>query len=977
MSFRANTIKHSKTSGVVVGRDGDGKLHVGLSRGEDVSNNCVFDEDEENPKVTEGLFCGPIPPTGLSTVLDTSSGQSTPPNSTPARTTSATSTDEPVVCDEAGLIISMFDGYYLFYLDPNPDDHPDPYYKYLGSNAGHECIKASIGKLEKYPFSGTISGQNARWAFEDNRRIHVNPVVEDVTRSSPMWPPWFGDYNQTYSIGSRAVTVPHYGYYVDDTARIYRALPNFGGCGEFAGFIKWSREHYIYACLDSDHYNFDTQGLDVEYFPSNSIRIGAIADTIDCGDTILPTGDNNERLRVLTNIDRICESEADGLIDDTEMITLAEDYAQEMADNDFLSHVSEVDGSTLESRCVDYGIEYVSIAEVLAAVPGELIEEDAGCDAIFAALKASEEHYNALMGNSYVRGAFSIAFNSDTLKWYCCGLIRVTEDDALIETNNRIVLPSAPDAWNGDFTGNSGWTLSQIGTCYKAFSTVPTESIYLSCLSFEKLRASAPTLTVNVRDYMEWGVVDNTAITGPIEEARVANSSTPVITYPERGYSQGGAWKRGVVGGDGDPFNEYYIEYDVDGGRDIYLKLRALDYSGSAFDDTQVIRTFSRPYTDGDTLPDGSTWTGPDEAEPELIQSLFGGETELFVGTTLISDSSDSGSGSHINPFRTIVVSSVFHSNSGYTVITYTRTKTLNNTACEWDGENGKDVYERYWRLKQTLWCAVIDNVGAKVVDFELKGTHPPPEGETSGHALWTYGTEQAPPDEPQEQTFIAQTNGDIKRGSVEFYAIVNGHVIYLYDDEEGGLVEAPYQDPNNEFVVSSSSINYTSGVISVSFGSERPDYSSDITFIAYVWPFESLYESIASYHELAQYSQTVRYSSHDDYIPMAVGMDGVQASFVNATITEDGNYLVVGMRIGRILSSRLNRLSQADGGWFSSLGDPFTELYGGRALQFGDHPHQVIIYDMSSIALSTPALVAYPFLIDRLKKGSDTLVLN
>lgn len=1030
MSPVGKKIASSVSSGCSVIRGVGGQLTIGLSRGDKTSGPVVFEKEEPQSIVARTgsplnatTSCASIPPTSLSAILDSPSGGSYPHSGQFREPAQKYSEDEEVICN-GDLIICMVNGYYMFVLNPEYPMAPTPYYVYLGESPSHACISDIIGVVEdKSSILSSlycINGRLSRWAYEDGTRVHINPKNTLFIDSRPMWCTWEGDYNQTWTlIQSGFLGLPHYGVPWADMAKIRGSGATMTGCGEVHSFIQWGRENYLIAS-PKDFTLYDTQGIDQPYYRGSNVRLFQFIPFPDCSSYQVPPGeDYNEIARYVLSFARLCEYQVDPLHDDADLHSFVLNYATRMASYEYVGHIDPETGLDTEERLNDAGISYVAIHETVAAIKASSEEFVEAIEGIVDQWLANEDIRTEITKSDYKRVAFSMYYNNTSGSWYACAIFRKSLEDEKFDTYTDVVFPDAPEFNEGEFVDNPDATILFKENGYRAISTRPNDDIYASPLAFQIIKWTVLTfagwVTTSSRDYFEYLVNISDPITepGPYPQGSI-NEGDMFSIWPEV-WTYGGSLRRHSNKYSSEPYIDYYVENDrTTDDRTIKVRLYSLtdsssdnytvynrDLYSSIDEGPQQYRSKTTLYVNGDKLPSGDIYYDPlfpVEPEPEELGSLYGGDSELYVGDTFINNASDTGSGSHFNPFQTIIVASTFHSNSGYTCVLYTRTKTLRNLTTSWESDEDPvfDEYdhtlERYWWMKQTLWCAVVDPTGVKVVNFEVKGIPPPEEGISVGHSSWDTTRVQATADQMQLTTWVIQTDGDIEVGSVELTIVVGGHTIYISEEEyELGpeeeptpdtpshvLYEAPFQHPNIEYVLGSYDISYTSGVIEVTF-STAPDPESTLYFKADVWPFNRLYASIASYHEMASYSSGGRINRY--LTNTFIGVGGIQATCPNVSITEDGRYLVIGMRTVKLECERelFYRLSAWDRDYHSVNEPPKDGNYVQSAVQFiyNEVPHQVIIYDMWDISSSEPSVVGKPMLINSVKAESQTLVLN
>jgi hypothetical protein len=512
-----------------------------------------------------------------------------------------------------------------------------------------------------------------------------------------------------------------------------------------------------------------------------------------------------------------------------------------------------------------------------------------------------------------------------------------------------------------------------------AFSTVPRELMYLSGTTrqtFEgmvRLGAYEEYLT-RIKDGHVWGIRYPIARPDPATPLQPLPSSALVegyLGYFGSGFlTQGGHYRLQDAG----VWADVHIQYDYYSSRSIIIKVEGAEQSEDPVG------------PDPNTLPDP-----PDPAQPTLAgypERLIPfegdnppvapsspspyGDTELWVGSTLVDSAQRFSQGNVWNPYQTIMVASTFHSNSGYTVITYMRPKVLSSTFRTWDTEEYEEhywsVYEYFWWQKAELWCAVIDPLGALIARWQL-GAAPPEYTEDQQYYEYVKRTHFLL---DWQQDFIEQFNGIILKKSLTVTCEINGIDYVFYDkDGLGVLYEEPFQDPEVENVLASSSINYQTGLVEVGFSSGSPQVYTNIEFSAYVIEVDSWLE-FSYYHQAGAYRWT---SYHAVVNPIySIDAEGMVPCAPQATITEDGRYIVFACKSVNITSSGNKRVPFGQ--------HPEAHLYpGGMPLSlvydYGKAPMQIQVFDLWNITSMVPRAVTLPLMLAKDLEPTECIVLN
>lgn len=1057
----AKRISKSSSSGCGIYRESEGTIKVGLSEGS-LEKNVNFFEEEITERLSElktSQYCGSVSPFNPG---GTSLGKVDRAFPNTNLTSSFTEGTPNIDADdhEPGLIVTTVVGY--FYINPEKNTGNIPYGLYLGSSPNHELIVKSVGKVIKIPGSAQdkINGRPTRWAFEEGMRVHLHRIQQNPYYRILSYYTAIGDVLTLFPSFFQLVSNPikvfisHYGIDnmpnprpgTSDTTGIkglwgFNAIPN--GVLYQPNFMKFGKEFYL-ICEENKEYQFyKASGPEEAFFANNSIRIGRIPFKMECNVPVVYSSDFNTQTRYFVNLIRNCEENVHVVVDDSSSVLfVAQNYAQNMADNDFMDHVDPVTGEDMVDRIENAGItDSVYIGEILCTVTDDEIddEDDIPKIAVYERWKTSFDHFVVLVDSAFYKASFGTAYNASTKKWYCCGLFRTTEgDENLVDSEDVFFPPAIPDyrLWIESSLALPYEEPKNIFSIYNKFSTKPTENLQLSALSYEIFTTTFwpyinsqfdQTVTDLQRRELFVSHIDKPGDFGVIGSFKEDFIKSPTNKFESYGQLFASYRKINTVGGLGFNFKTLYIEYDssIGNNKSVYLKLYNINhrvysypavygwYNGQ-YIQKYISEDFSisdRPTKNGIQPPfRNSPLLQVDETEPTLVSTTDrGGDTELWIGNTYINNASDSSSGSHINPFQTINVVSVFHSNSGYTCVLYTRTKTLANEWVSWEtnkpsgwptpsGDHKNKNYgasEKYWWLRQSLWCAVVDYSGTIKANFEVKGTKPQRSDQEVETDYKPWQTVYTQPDNTST-SIIIQADGIIKEGTLEIWADhIDGKQVIIKEEETGsGFNFYVYYGDETKF--SSASVSLTTGEIIVEF-SIPPDEGSRIYFYADVWGFDSVYAPIHHYQEIVSYAvveyweHTVLNSNYQSYYnineslidggPETIAYDGLMPINPNVSITEDGSYLVIGMTVAwfkKIIKGRVPRgfSGNADhSNWkhyYRYPPEPYIN-YNKEALT------QIIVLDMDDVNVSgEPKLVIKPFLFSQLKSQlTETIILN
>ncbi len=1049
----AKQIIKSINSGCAVYRDKEGIIKVGLSEGSLSSNEFFSKEDiEKNTEVITGQYCGAIPSFNpMGTPLSKLGSKISHININPSVIPS-----DPIIDADLhppGLIITTIVGY--FYINTQEDSSKIPYGLSLGSNPEHSLIVKSVGKVIRITANpkDKINGRLTRWAFEEGTRVHLHRINQDSLYRLFSYFPSFGDVAVSGPLGYHRVNmavnlfIPFYGFYWNWRARHqdvtglscwigFNANPT--GCAYQPNWIKWGKEFYLICEEQKDYQYYAICGVEEPFFSNNSIRVGRIELEMECNIPTVFSSNFTTMCRYFANIIRNCEEYVHVVVSDSSaVLSIAEDYAYNMALNQFMDPIDPNTGKDIYGRLSDAGVtDSVHVGEILCTVNENEVEDEDGVAniAINTKWKTNSSDFTKMIDPAAYKCSFGKSFDYVGKKWYCCGIFRSTEGDESLVDANDIIFPLATKDVRSHYEAVAlYWRLNppeQIFSSYSAFSTIPEELLNISALCYEVF--SAPRIPfgaylLGIPDHHKRSLtataVDSSGEYGIIGSiiANYAQHENPLFNIAAGGQGQTATSYRrffehnyGSYG-----YTEFYIEYHS--VRSILLRLYDIDSlvnRGSTFGNWTISSDFNlsdQPTKILNASGQPSIRTSPllqeNEEEPILTSSLTReGDTELWIGGVYINNASDSSSGVHINPFQTISVMSVFHSNSGYTCVLYTRTKTLANDWVYWEVnqpsgfKNAPPTYgasERYFWLKQSLWCAVVNSGGFVEANFEVKGTLPLRAGEEIEEDYTPYREFYIQPDDIQT-TISIQMDGIIKEGSVEIWVdsigIENKQLIIKEEETETGFSFYVYYGDESKF--SSASVSLMTGELIVTF-SEPPKKDSKIEFMAEVWSFDSVYAPLNHYSEhvcysIVQYMYTPLVSkyyygfaststgegSFDVYPNLkTISYDGVMPINPNVSITEDGKYLIIGMNVawskitglsGRVPFGLSGNSDHPN--WYANLTEPKppTINYAKESLT------QIIVLDMNNIVLGEPQLIQKPFLFSQLEgKLTEIMVLN
>lgn len=921
---------------------------------------CPKDSDDNittSGPYRSSVSCGSLPGRPSVTVITKPDGGSPATISHAITTEQESPPPEKEVedCIEEGLILATVGGLYL--IIPGESYLQDTTIKFLGTNLDAKCVVTNIGRLDKFN-SRYSSCMPAKWDFQERVRKYIIGQIYNIQMSCPFIHEQVEFYSGYYK---DAVKTPHYGYQL--VATKFWSIAKLAGCALDLGQSWFSYGAMFATEVDRDFILENTIGFDANSYVINrsSIRIRQLNVQSSCElDPVYTSNDPHTRLTEELNHERFCYAMIDEVKAYEAARELAQSYANRMAEGKFVSHVDAQDPKTLEDRAASLGLVYELIYEMLGTVPdpglpNPIENKDQVCDDLFQLWLGRDDEHTKMTSSLYFRTGFGLA-QANTGEWYGCGILLTLEEDEVPDyTYYQVSLPNPPEVTVVDNSplfndmyaaGNTFRAFSQYPKMINVINSNAARWWYggltgLQLIAFIKENGayglSSPELS-----FLEDGTVDPNSI----DRAYITNDK--ICEWPIDILTSGALIRPDQASKDPSIF---YIQYDADHSRSVYLKIT------SAEEELGDIAT--------DTSPTGDYHRSsvlPNEGEEDLeATGTPPGKVELYVGNTLIDSTEHFGQGMFTNPFQAITVGSVFHTSTGNTVVTYTLSKTLKSTHYEWEA-NYPEVHELYYWMSLSLYCAVVDPVGARVARWDLGGTNP-----TLGNIPfyeYTYHVFT-----PLEQTFDFehQFMGEIKKGSVEVRATVDGYPIYLVDDETGGLYEQPNQHPEQETVLAGSSIDYDLGLVSFSFDTVWPDIHEDILLSADVEEFE-LYNPFKVYAEHVGYLGKNSYS-YELRPFQSLGLEGLGCRFPEATITSDGRYVVFSCYPVYFIGTRNTRLNIGDDLPDTDFYDITIEGKGSRM--------QVTVFDLNYIEAEKPKRISKPMFLTNDVGYTDTVVLN
>lgn len=1031
-------IKTASKSGVTLTRDTNGGVSPAIHRGKmPVFNTVVHTEGIENPEthnndralctpLNTNTFCGSVASNDLSSIID-GDLSSTPPSilsSTPSYTGKDDLKEQD--CGHIDLILSINAHFYGIALDSEAA-YPMPYYIDLGENPSQGCVLECVGVVQVLDFNmqDTTTGRLSRWAYHDGHRKILKRYPSSGFNLRACMPYLHNvpvDYNPPNYLGGgcdREILLPHYGYSAGFGvfSHLYNSAMCPAGCITQQGFMQFGEERYLICAPFIDYEIKDTKNEQTYPLIMNSIRTGLLSQ--ECPNVLGEKPIDFQEL-FLWNVNFLrCGISLDTLTLSGNTMTFVESYAQLMATDTFvgLTGSDKENPESLTTRLSAAGIEYVSAIDIAGGVSFEdMADVNSATEAtelIFAGWSGDDViKFDIMLSKKYFTERFALVQNVNAATWYCYALFLHQDGDEDQITPSTVFLKKPPLAeYQPRSTTNEEVTQSQF--YYYGFSTRPHDNqrLWAGCYEiydWEEIGSRRIIHYMSSHAYNRYEIKHDAAIVeGGIDIGQINTSNALHVPWDwiegHAGFRHSlGTYKNPIGISDlrlAAPLNDDYCDYHTEFSytRPIFVRLYNLEinqhrheYIDASLwrtdpDDlgTEISSLAQQGHRNHPELEDG-------EIEPvELGSCPFGGKTELWIGSNKV-DTIDNG-GEHLNPYQNIFTAATFHTNSGFTCVLYTKHRTLRNDAYVWladaVGDNIDEragyMNERYFWIRQSFHCAVIDHLGVTVAIFEVEATLPP-DTKDIAYALWVGKmTQLAEPNQITE--FVKTTSGFIKEGSTRISTKIDGHTIIIVDEPDlitgkytGELLEQPDQHPGHDYVISSASVDYKSGVITVQY-SVPPDFGEDVVFSADVWPFVDVLAPIHAYQEAAFYSTPVVDPNKGGYSALAnayPGIGGYMPVHPTVSITEDGTFLTIGLRVAKIKAQSTPRMK---------YGKHLADFIGlpnntGTAptIKYNDYAHQVLLYDMSLIELGKPKLIGgMPFLFPDYKKGNETMVLN
>lgn len=859
-------------------------------------------------------------------------------------------TPEEPDCTDLGLIVASSNGFSLIIIG---DHYSLSELKWLGSNPDDSCIEYNVGHVIRFEDNSYINCMPARWSYEDGeRKFFMSSKVDQVCLR-----PFLGSYKyEDFTHMNREYTgIPQYGY----TIPIYQSNDKFASVCRLSGvsltlsYIWFSRDSIALVNLGRDYEDvFDSIGWDALNFGNTgtpaTIRYRTIKNDLECPAEIAPSDNIPARSLYLLNSERKCEVGNLPLVTDYSAYELADYYADRMATYEFVDHIDQEDGSTLEQRADTFNLERTELAEVLGSVddPGlsdPTENKDAVCDLMQDEFMNFD--YDAAVSSLYFRGGISIRQNVTSEKWYGCAILRTLETDSNTYQNQYVYLGQSPDVNDGSLEDNEYYQVIAKGNSYRAFYTAPLDKLYVSCLT----RQWWDGYSIILGEYLSTRFKDNYSHALYSSSAIEGGSTTPipvgskVIDWPFVLLTNGG-WIRAESGS-----KEWYFQYD-----------------GNTNNSIKVVCDII-PQTVGDASNQPQEYTHRtsacleyEETEPTITGNQ-GGNTSLYLGALVVDTAQRIyNSGDNPNPYQTLNVASVFHTVSGYKAITYTVIKTLANEYWKWDAGSNR-VYERYYWLKIELWAAIISPTNTLIARWKL-GSMPAGTDSSLTYTDETLELVQT----VDNKRFIFEYNKPLKAGTVEVYCNIGAYPVKFTDSKNGFLLEDEFQHPDQQYLLLASSINYDSGVVDLEFSNRAPDTG------ATVFCFSKAGDPAEVLKDFAQYSEIVMYSDDEKYQnAYVVGSCGHAPEAPSLTITEDGNYAVFGVRSANIEIERVSRVLSGD----PLTGVPRSSI--NYMYNYEESPYQVAVFDITQVTADKPKIVMYPTFINDESESTECLVLN
>lgn len=914
------------------------------------------------------VSCGSLPSSasGFNLSKDTPSSAS-PSHQIGIVSVTPSASEEEYPCDpEGGFIMATPSGYYL--IKPNYDDKALSYVQFIGTSINNQCVVEIVGNVEWIQINNYKSNcMPSRWAYEDGVRKHAIP--QDVQLWNCM--PFINSTREDAFVdlfASDFVMISHYGYNYNGIAG---AGANLGGVATAGDVCFFTKDAMVVSIEETDWELFDSPGWDFPFFlgseGNRGIRwIDGFNKNISCGELVLDTVDLYHRFLQHLNHDRYCIQIVDKLEWDGGLMYVCQNYANKMAEYEFISHTDPFTGEIAENRLENAEIPYVIMTETLASafgfeVPEEEPEDRYAVDALWQALKASEVHYDALVSVKYYQVGFGFAKGASGT-WYGCAIVMTQEEDGPAEYESILMnYQEPPYVWKTD-DPEMYPVVRRRGSGIRAICTAPQETCYLSGIlrpTFEgQFSLFGNYLDVRIKDFYayDW-TLDNIYRD---EEGLIHRGSEFVDTGNPHTYGQSvlstGTFIRPSLSGN---TIEFWIQRDIrtnvslSDQKDIRVVLEGV---GGSPEPPLLTDPGDRSYMrDSPLLQEG-------ESEPEFPVNGAAGDCELRIGPILVDYASRLQQGSTLNPWQNIMVGSIFYTVSGYTAITYTMPKMLDSSLREWneppEGDGPGDwVKERYWWCKTEYWAAILNPTGAVIARWKLKAS--PPDYSSHDHSFYVFRQKQYEAHGSQE--YLIQFEGRLLPGEVKVYCTVNDTSFYLEDDEKGVFYEIPDQIEEYETILASSVINYDSGSVNFIFGPAYPDEGTEITITSRVLDEDPLVP-IETFQEIAQYE-----GEKTEYNPYQISFDGIHVICPNLTVTEDGSMAIFSCKTSWIEYDAAPRLGYGDKMEVSQIAN-FSNKYGSSGIQ-------IQMLDLTNIILDEPQPLSYPLNIgDSL---GDTLILN
>jgi len=868
-------------------------------------------------------------------------------------------------CTDDGLIVASANGFLL--IKVYEGWQANRVFRWLGNNPKHPCVLRNIGEVKQLRIQdGIPRGNPALWAFEERKRMFwvasqyqqglvptaSSPMLQLQTTSRLLLPiygshsdiqgsrghSWRSPIGGTLALGSAV----QFGY---NTAILFLQGDSFIDANIYTGdgllvtdpFISWKADDWK-----------GPQIVDIVWEAPCNVEVQA-------SETVL-------RLHELQTQLRVCEYGLKGLKWDAELAVVAKDWAEQQIVEGIFGHYDS-EGHDVTDRVGN--LEYLIILEIVSKQFQEKdlrpqLDKiiDKTYDDAFNGWVGSEQHLAALIDGNITHMGFGCAFEliiedgmNIGLNCIFVGVGRKTEHEQ--ENLSRVLL----SGWDDDdvlFPKESMTyahmksqvagkpvekDLRDVDKCLRGFSSAPRIQQKVSFIAHKTV--SNPYYFVpnhplynHCQEFPLW--VPDTIVGGG---AYSASSDFNFFQKEDLRVS---------LRDSGDHYNPaiYYLEYARDAlAHSVYVKLTENRCSlhvalGSS---TGIEVDFSYEFTHA---PQGE-----------------GRYSGIIVGSIFHTCPPKTAEGTAASPGEVII------SYCKMERMAYTRPSVV-SPGSVYNQVDSVSVDIHKYHVKSTYWAVVVDAQNQIVSQFRLGGFRYIPEDLKNGY--WGYMTEEIAADGLQE-SFHFQFNGPLQLGTVQVKYIAGGENYTVYDEGEATF-------PTAGNTIATSTIDYNTGEVSITFGTPSPDNLSVVSVRALVFDFAGRYEELEMHTELTETYPTA--DDPDQGLPSYhVGMTllkGHWGFYPSLTLTQDGQYIVWEYKAGNSENNMYykNQKDDSENGIVIISSDNVYELWDkqvGRELTLlqENTPPQCVVYDRQG------TLVAGPEFITADKLHSDAVVLN